>query len=350
MTTPYNNNHPPPDNQEIDTTSDDLTRFGCIAEQIAYIDEIVNKDFTKYDQDAMLDRSDHIFFAHTAVITGTLAILITLLQLTGFLPEELSLPVETFVTLLSVSAVVLGSLWAFQKRWLVERFKAESLRILKFRALLKSDFLCGNIGPWKLWLEGEIEKIRKYEKSDIHAIIKTGAAIRLPKVTNVPVCNYTTVVSVAEYFRKNLVTTQIEYFQKTAQEMESSDRFIRYAPYLFFSLGVVIVAIHFIINDLVHEGEWHVISNFLILLAIAFPVLGMGVRTYRSSHEFARSASIFRAKEKRLLEIEAEITLLLNEPPGNRMQLISLLNACEHQLEEEHYEWLRLMAESEWFL
>ena len=113
----------------------------------------------------------------------------------------------------------------------------------------------------------------------------------------------------AEYFRKNLVITQIQYFQQKANELESSDRVIRHMPHLFFSLGVVIVALHFIINDLVHEGEWHVISNILIFLGIAFPVVGMGVRTYRSSHEFARSASIFRAKEKRLLEIEAEITI-----------------------------------------
>ena len=69
-----------------------------LAEQIAYIDEIVNKDFTKYDQDAIRDQRYHIFFAHTAVLTGTLAILIPLLQLTGFLPEELSLPGETIAT------------------------------------------------------------------------------------------------------------------------------------------------------------------------------------------------------------------------------------------------------------
>jgi hypothetical protein len=349
MTTPSNQT-PPPIDQDMNPASDDLPNFEAIAEQIAYIDEIINKDFTKYDQDAMNDQYNHIFFAHTAVITGTLAILIPILQLTGFLPEELSLPGETFVTLLSVIAVVSGTLWAFQKRWLVERFKAESLRILKFRALLKSDFLCGNLGPWKLWLEGEVQNIRKLEKSDVHAIIKTGADIRLPKATNVPACNAGTVVLVAEYFRKNLVISQIKYFQKTAHELESSDRFIRYIPHLFFSLGVVIVTLHFIINDLVHEGEWHFTRNILIFLGIAFPVVGMGVRTYRSSHEFARSSSIFRAKEKRLREIDAEITALLNEPPGNKLQLISLLNACEHNLEEEHYEWLRLMAESEWFI
>jgi len=349
MTTPDKPNIPPT-NQDMNTISDDLTRFGCITDQTAYIDEIVNKDFTKFDQGAIRDQRYHIFFANTAVISGTLAILIPLFQLTGFLPKELSVPGETIATALSVIAVVSGTLWAFQKRWLVERYKAESLRILKFKALLKSEFLCGNIGPWKLWLGGEIEKIRKLEKSDIHSIIKTGADIRLPKTTNVPVCNAGTVVSVAEYFRKNLIATQIQYFRQKADEQESSDRFIRHMPHLLFSLGVVMVALHFIIIDLVQEGEWHVIPNILILLGIAFPVVGMGVRTYRSSHEFARSASIFRAKGKRLLEIEAEIASLLNEPPGNKMQLISLLTACEHLLEEEHYEWLRLMAESEWFI
>jgi hypothetical protein len=342
-------NIPPPD-QNLNNNNDDIPGFGGIADKTVSIDDIVNKDFMKYDQDAIRDQRYHVFFAHTAVLSGTLAILIPLLQLTGFLPEELSIPGETIATVLSVIAVVSGTFWAFQKRWLVERYKAESLRVLKFKALLKSDFLCGNFGAWKLWLEGEIEKIRKLEKSDIHTIIETGAVFRQTEATNVPLCNYKTVVSVAEYFRKNLIKTQIFYFQQKAHDLESSDRVIRHIPHLFFSLGVVIVAVHFIINDLVHEGEWHFTSNILIFLGIAFPVIGMGVRTYRSSHEFARSASIFRAKEKRLLEIDVKIASILNDPLANKIQLLSHLNMCEHLLEEEHYEWLRLMVESEWFI
>jgi hypothetical protein len=340
----------PPTDQNLNNKNDGIPGFEVIADQTVAIDEIVNKNFMKYDQDAIRHQRYHVFFAHTAVLSGTLAILIPLLQLTGFLPEELSIPGETIATVLSVIAVVSGTFWAFQKRWLVERYKAESLRVLKFKALLKSDFLCGNFGSWKLWLEGEIEKIKKLEKSDIHTIIEAGAVFRQTEATNIPVCSYTTIVSVAEYFRKNLVLKQIQYFKQKAHELESSDRVIRYIPHIFFSLGVVIVAVHFIINDLVHEGEWHFTSNILIFFGIAFPVIGMGVRTYRSSHEFARSASIFRAKEKRLLKIDAEIASLLNELPENKIQLMSALNACEQQLEEEHYEWLRLMVESEWFL
>lgn len=349
MTIP-DNHSPPPTDQEMNTTSDDLTGFECISEQIGFIDQLINKDFTKYDQDAIRDQRYHIYFAHTAVLSGTMAIILALLQVTGFLPKELSLPGETIATVLSVIAVVSGTVWAFQKRWLLERYKAESLRILKFKAVIQSDFLCGNIEQRRLWLDGEINKIRNLERQDIHHIIESGGNSRIPLSTNPQECDDRTVAAVAEYFRKNLIATQIQYFRQKANEKESSDRLIRHLPHLFFSLGVVIVALHFIMDDLVHESEWYFISNILIFLGIAFPVIGIGVRTYRSSHEFARSASIFRANENRLLQMEAEIALLLKELPGNITQILSLLNMCEDFLEEEHYEWLRLMVESEWFL
>jgi hypothetical protein len=340
----------PPTDRDLNYTSDDLIRSGGIAAQIGFIDDLVDKDYTKYDQDACRDQRYHLYFAHAAVLSGTMAIIIALLQVTGFLPKQLSLPGETIASLLSVIAVFSGTVWAFQKRWLLERYKAESLRILKFKALVQFDFLCGNIEAWRLWLEGEIGKIRNLEKDDIHRIIKSGGNTRIPVSTTGQECDDSTVVAVAEYYRKNLISTQIQYFRQKANEQESSDRFIRHLPHLFFFFGVVMVASHFIIDELVHESDWYSLSNILIFLGIAFPVTGIGIRTYRSSHEFARSASIFRANENRLLEMEAKIASLLREQPGNKMQILSILNVCEEILEEEHYEWLRLMVESEWFI
>jgi len=343
----------PPDSPAdptVNSTSDNLAGSGDIADQITFIDELLEKDYKRYDQEACRDQRYHNYFAHTAVLSGILAIIIALLQLTGFLPKQLSLPGEAIATLLSVVAVFSGTIWAFQKHWLVERYKAESLRILKFKALYQPDFLCSRLEQWRRWLEGEIEKIRDLTKDDIHNIIKSGGNTRIPLSQNVLECDDKTIIAVAEYYRKNLIATQIQYFRQKAHERESSDRFIRHLPHIFFFLGVIAVATHFIIDDLVHESEWHFVSNILIFLGVAFPVIGIGVRTYRSSHEFARSASIFRANENRLMELDDEIVSLLNELRGNKMHLLSLLTACEELLEEEHYEWLRLMAESEWFV
>jgi hypothetical protein len=330
-------------------TDDPYIRY-TIGEHIRLIDNLINEDYEKYDNYACRNQKFHVFFAHTAVLSGTVAILIALLQLTGFLPKELSLPWETIATLLSVTAVVTGMIWAVQRRWLLERYKAESLRILRFRALFQPDFLCGNTDRWKIWLIGEIARITSLEKEDLHHIINSGEYSPLPSSVNTSECDSNTIVAIAEYFSKNLIATQILYFRQKADEQESSDRVIKHLPHLLFFVGVVIVALHFILNNFIHEAEENIISNTLIFLGIALPVIGMGIRTYRSSHEFARSAAIFRSKENRLLEMESQIASFIKDQPGNKMQILSLLYICENLLEEEHYEWLRLMAETEWFL
>jgi hypothetical protein len=340
----------PPANHNLNNTSDDLTPCGCIREQIGFIDETVNVDFTNYDRYAIRDQRFHIYFAHTAVIGGTIAIIIALLQLTGFLPKELSLPGELIATLLSVVAVVTGTLWAFQKRWLLERYKAESFRILKFKSLIQPDFLCGRIELWQRWLEEEVNKIRNLTRNDLHTVVKSGGNIHNQLLPDLLDCDDRTVVAVAGYFTKNLIANQIRYFSQQADERELSDRFIRHLPHLLFFLGVISVAMHFILDYSIGDDGWYFISNILIFFGVAFPIIGIGVRTYRSAHEFARSAAIFKANENRLLDMNSTMESLLKDPQGKKMQILSLLNMCEDLLEEEHYEWLRLMAESEWFI
>jgi len=321
-----------------------------IRDEIRFVDKIINEDYESFDRDACRQQRYDVLFAHVAVFTGTAAIIIAILQLTNFLPRELSLPGETVATLLSMIAVVAGMMWAFQRQWLLDRYKAESLRILRFKSLFQSDLLCRDTTLWETWLRGEVARIRSLRKEDLHTLIKSGGYPPVSSTADVTECNSDTVAAVAEYFIKNLIAPQILYFRRKADEQESSDRWIRHLPHLLFFIGVIIVALHFILNYLLEESGNELLGNFLILLGVGLPVIGMGIRTYRSSHEFARNAAIFRSKENRLTMIEAEIASLLEDQPENKMLLLSRLYICEDLLEEEHYEWLRLMTESEWFL
>ena len=96
----------------------------------------------------------------------------------------------------------------------------------------------------------------------------------------------------------------------------------------------------------------HTICIILIALAASFPVIGAGIRTLRSAHEFARLASLFRAKHNALKRIRDALDELMNEKiavKNKTAQVLHTLWQCEQFLEDEHYEWLRLMLDAEWY-
>jgi hypothetical protein len=76
------------------------------------------------------------------------------------------------------------------------------------------------------------------------------------------------------------------------------------------------------------------------------PVVGWGIRTYRSAHEYARSASLFHVKHHNLEDLKREIE---QADLGSPNTLKRLLWKGEDYLEREHREWLWLMVEAEWY-
>ena len=150
-----------------------------------------------------------------------------------------------------------------------------------------------------------------------------------------------------DYYTENRVTFQSAYFYERSRQYEGRDRKLRLLPAACFFLSVTFALLHSLV-DLVWNGQRgsHYISTWLILLAACLPVIGGGVRTYRSAHEFARSASLFHAKHHNLEDLKKELE---HADTNNPDAIMHLIWKCEDYLEREHREWLWLMIEAEWF-
>ncbi len=124
------------------------------------------------------------------------------------------------------------------------------------------------------------------------------------------------------------------------------------------------------------------------LAAIVLPVLAAGIRTYLAAFEFSRNKSRFYAAHKALAETEKSLvqntfaavtaqpdgqvrheSVLIGsnfgqvivvaddsateassvKPDANAYPVLRDLAWCEHLLNAEHREWLRLMYDAEWF-
>jgi hypothetical protein len=200
--------------------------------------------------------------------------------------------------------------------------------------------------------------------------------------------------ALTEYYLSRRLNPQKEYLANRTQRNQFSDWIRAYLPWFFF-LSIVAGFSKFFVRSLPWEG-------FLALLAALLPAAAAGVRTWRSAFEFSRNKGRFEAAHHALRDLE---TRLVNEgfsaveaerttaprpagrrvtvreervltnhqfhelrvrtedetPPPNDGQalpddedtdayaILRDLCWCEHILETEHREWLRLMYETEWF-
>ena len=92
----------------------------------------------------------------------------------------------------------------------------------------------------------------------------------------------------------------------------------------------------------------------LILIAASLPVIGAGVRTFRSAYQLARNTSRYKAAFEAIklpaerLEHDAERLYRLYAEGHTAVGADDVFRdmwRCEQILEAEHREWLRLMKE-----
>ena len=293
----------------------------------------------------------HRTMALVAAIAGTIAVLLAIFQLYQPLPLAWPMVVETLAAASATCAVVAGMVWAYQTRWLLFRHKAERCRLVKFRSLIDASYWCGDEAAWRTHLNDAIVTITALAPRDMLVWCRDETVVRR-RTTPAP-CSLDpeTVRALVSYYRTHRLKVQIEYFTDRAERNEGFDRWTRTLPHILFFCSITAVFAHFLIDAWpLEEDGLHTLSITFILLAASFPVIGAGVRTFRFSFEFARSASLFRAKQRALERLDRQLAAEADQVRPESSEILNILAQCEDFLEAEHREWLRLMIETEWFL
>jgi hypothetical protein len=171
---------------------------------------------------------------------------------------------------------------------------------------------------------------------------RTPPAERLASASPDPLVDY--------YLRKRL-DRQADYFRERAGSNSRWDHYTKALPPLLFFGSVFCALAHFLVHiseigeksGAAREGriEWSVVFTFF---AAALPVVGAGLRTIRSAHEFARNTIRYQAKYVVLHALSQRL-----RGGAEWDEVFRDLSVAEQVLESEHREWLRLMIEAEWF-
>jgi hypothetical protein len=352
----------------------------------------IGEAFDRADVEAKKSQKWHRWFTYAAAVLATATVVLAIVGL-GYVaadpPEALKVKWESRfdgweLTAASLTFVVVfvGFGLRFKEKWLRLRHRAELYRLLRYHFLIQPSVWDRGQDP-QVWIAKQIAEIEKL------TVGKLDEAINQPS----PSGPYEPVRSrmgrhrlqaLTQYYLAKRLGPQKEYLANRAQRNEVKDRMRFMLPYFFFG-SIVAVAAKLAMKSL-HHSWW---AFGFVLAATMLPVFAAGLRTYLAAFEFSRNKSRFSAAHKALSETEKSLvqntfeavsaqadqsrrqeSLLWGSALGQVIVVAeqSAIDAaatqnddieayaalrdlawCEHLLDAEHREWLRLMYDAEWF-
>lgn len=344
-----------PSVDEMTDTAEEQRRWPALQEALALCEDTVNKVYRTADTEAQRCQRHHNLITRLAALCGTVAVLLAILQLSSFAGEYgfLQVSVEFIAALIALFAVVLGLVAAFQRRYLLERHKAERYRLLKFGFLidpaLHGDHETGGKRRMER-LSRDIVEVAAQTHQGLDTWVSREDVPRMPSETS---ASQHTLSSLVEYYLLKRLNQQITYFSQASRHIRG-EHIIRQLPVWLFFVSVLCAFAHFALAiyergeaSKAHANvstEHGFVGELLIVLAASLPVIGAGIRTLHTASERRRNTIRFQAKAFALDRLRQELAR-----ERDAAAIFRLLWQCEQIMDAEHREWLRLMIEAEWF-
>src|SRR4051812_32715015 len=154
-----------------------------------------------------------------------------------------------------------------------------------------------------------------------------------------------TLLALLSYYRTKRIGTQGRFFQKRLNQFRAHHRRTWRIP-SWLILGSVIFALAHFAVDFAHKGHSS-LSTILILMAAGLPVIAAGLRTFRSTYEFARNAMRYEAKLMAPRQIDRNLEAELKRAEIEPRRIFHDLWCCGQIMEFETPR-MATMAEEEW--
>jgi hypothetical protein len=302
---------------------------------------------------------------------GTLAVcaaIYQLYQLAGHVPAAVAVQVDAAVqnageavfqkaaifevifAVVAAVAVIAGAYMALMRSWLLERHRAERLRLLKYRLLL-SDFLRTAAAHPDSGLVDAASSFEEIDDLDENGLdIWLDANPRTLSFRDIPRSMSPLLENLARHYLNTRLRIHETFFHHKAQKHEVFDEATKHLPALCFFLSIFLACVHFTWEGLHHyDAKVGPAPLELLLLTAILPVLGAGIRTWRGAQEFSRNALRYGGYHLAVHDVTESLRTELEKDEPDPYVLLDGMAKGEHLFEDEHREWLRLTKEVEWF-
>jgi Protein of unknown function (DUF4231) len=346
---------------------------------LSLVQDTIHQPFSQCDKDALHQQKWYQLISIAAVVGGALTILIAIFEFI-FRSREVPLTwTEAVVAAITLLLIGIGQGFQFKEEWLTARYKAENLRLLKFRTLTDSRLWCPPFDMRLLReeLEDEVRRLEAHNYEKAKAWASEGVHPRICAPPCETPCE-DALHELIDYYRPKRLHSQTEYLSQKAKKSERKGawtaRVVRWLFFISFAfvLTHLVLQMHALLET--HEAreltaqaakehgtDAHLaglhttktnaaseddalFTMILIGFAAALPVAAAGFRSYRGSREFERNALRHQATRDSLEELERQL-----RTSSNLNDKFRLLGFCELVLEMDCREFMRLLCEVEWY-
>jgi hypothetical protein len=265
----------------------------------------------------------------------------------GFLVRYLD-----FLLAIIAGGFVMRGVLAFRhEEWLVQRFQAERLRLLKFRMLIDPRTWTRDqleTEEWRQEVAHEVQAIRRLShlSKDSMGLGEDVPKLPPPVIWSSMAFDPATGLldKIVAYYRRRRLDSQIAYFlAKSDSHSWIGNR--RVPPFIFFG-GLAFVA--FAAGLELFEGNPTAVRWFMFAGAAA-PAIAAAIRTIRAAYEWDRNAERSAAMHATLVRIGRNLHEERVARTATPQNIFAYLFLAEYSLATDQREWIRLMGDAEWY-
>jgi hypothetical protein len=309
--------------------------------------EVIFPQFQEADHDAKKYRKEYQNTSQAAVWFGVAAIFLGLYETVYpyWSPEWVEY-LEFSFALLCLASILVGVLSKPKEHWLLARYRAEKLRLLKFKTIMDTQHWCVNSGETKRAGDGQsddmrarvtarVAKLRAMVYQDVEERTVEGV---VPDVSDIQCSenNSESLREIIKYYCGKRIRAQMSYLAN-AEKNDGAGAHLLVTIVFFITFGCILL--HSGLDLLKYPG-----IGVLITAAVIGPAFVAGIKTYIASRESARNALRHRATLRSLQALDEEMV-----KTENLSEKFRIAQACELVLEFDASEFMRLLREVEWY-
>jgi hypothetical protein len=314
---------------------------------LSLLQNSIYQAFSDWDDEAIRYQWLYQLTSVLAVVFGSLTILVAIFEfiLERGTPQPLT-NIEALIAGATLLVIGIGTIGKFKEKWLEARYKAENLRLLKFKKLADPRLWCQPIDQDSL-AEDLNEDVREVGAQNYDAVKTWASQGAAPAICESPraVGCEAALHELIEYYRQKRLHVQMNYLErKSSSDEDTGSRTAIVVQFIFFASFAFVLA-HIIV--VLADGKTGINSAFekwMIGCAAALPIIAAGVRVGRASREFERNARRHRATLDSLQKLEKEL-----RDTNSLAEKFRIVGFCELVLEQDCREFMRLLCEVEWY-
>jgi hypothetical protein len=306
--------------------------------------------FVRLDDEANGMQRKHAGRVTWGIRAGTAALCLSIVQLSFREPLE-HFPtalfwVEALAILISAYCFLPEILGRSHHRWLLARYRAEQLRLSKWRLFIEPGLATRSPGSLASAIQSAVVGNDVHEAAELKERARHEVAVTLPRAEP-PTAGLRDLL---DHYVGHRLEAQMRYFHdKSLRDDRGFFTNPALMPGFFFgTLAFVVFHLAFEADLLFGNGGSSAerISFACAFIAALIPAVLAGVRTWRSAFEVTRNSTRACAKESAL----AAYRKRLQDPAITPTEAFGVLACCEGLFAQEQGEWLRLMLEAESYM